>query len=211
MHTITLINFRQKDIPPMARKKFFAPLPVITLLLILLVSCKYFQPDKPEPLSLMQLQEMADMATVEFTVSKIVKATNSPAWYKYGDRRILISCKARIIAGVDMSEMKDEDMEINGSTIRLEIPGAKLIALNMDPESISEEYVKTGFFRSPFSNEDRYDLLQQAEAQIRDSIEEMGIIQTAEANAVLFFESWLRLLGFESIQVVVKESGSFRN
>jgi hypothetical protein len=156
-------------------------------------------------ITIMQLQQMADIATVEFTISKIIQASDRPAWYKYGERKILISIKARIKAGVDMSQMHDNDISISGNSVKMQLPRAHIISLNIDPESIKEEYSRTGFFRSSFSNQERYDFLLQAENQIIEAIDEMGILVTAENNAILFFESWLRTSGFETIEVIIKK------
>lgn len=166
--------------------------------------CSFLEKEKENIDVIHQLQDLSELATVEFVVSKVVKVNDVPDWYKYGERKLLISCKARIKAGINMGEIGEDDMVISGKSIELKIPHARVISLNMDPESIREEYSKTGFFRSGFSNEDRYAFLVQAEEQIRESIPEMGVLSKANAHAVLFFESWLRVMGFEQVDVTTK-------
>jgi len=170
------------------------------------ISCSRSGSEKNPAEIIHQLQEMSDMATVEYVISKVVKVNDVPGWYKYGERKLLISCKARIKAGINMARIDEDDIAVSGQSITLYIPQARLISLNMDPESIKEEYSKTGFFRSNFTNEDRYNFLQQAEKEIKENIAEMGILARADAHAVSFFESWLRLMGFEQVQVFTKPS-----
>ncbi len=166
--------------------------------------CSYFEKEK-EPISVIhRLQDMSEMATVEFVVSKVVKVNDVPGWYKYGDRKLLISCKARIKAGINMREIGEDDIVISANSIELRIPHARVITLIMDPESIKEEYSKTDFFRSSFTNEDRYAFLAQAEKEIKESIPQMGVLPQANAHAVAFFESWLRVMGFEHVHVIIK-------
>jgi hypothetical protein len=191
------LNFRKKALK-LSKLFYLVIIPFV-------FSCSHFKNPENETITLHQLQEMADMATVEIVVSRIVKASDEPAWYKHGDRKILMSVRARLKAGVDMSGIKDEHIQISGNNVRMEIPAARLISLNIDPNSINEEYSRTGFFRSSFTSEERYDFLRQAENQIRESIDDMGLLEAAELNAVLFFESWLELMGYESVQVVVRK------
>jgi hypothetical protein len=176
----------------------------ILLLFIAFTGCSYLE-KKNDPIAVLnQMQNMSDMATVEFVVSKVVKANDIPQWYEYGERKILISCKARIKAGINMREIGKDDIVINGKTVELRIPYAKVISLNMDTESIKEEYSKTDYFRSNFTNEDRFAFLAQAEKEIKESIPEMGVLVKANAYSVAFFESWLKLMGFEQVYITIK-------
>ena len=180
----------------------------LMFLLLGLVACGGKEPQTPSNVSVVQLRELSEIATVEYVISKIVKAQDNPAWFKYGDRKILMSCQATIKAGIDMDLITQNNIHINASSIVLELPPARVLSLNIHPESIQEEYVKTDFFRSRFTNEERYAFLQQAEEEIRASIPGMGILQAAEANSALFFESWLRLMGFENVQIVFKSTSA---
>lgn len=180
---------------------------IIFLMPFLLLSfsgCSLFEKEEDEIDVIHRLQNMSDLATVEFVVSKVVKVNDVPDWYEYGDRKLLISCKARIKAGTDMAKIDEEDLAINGKSIEIRIPHARVISLNMDPESIKEEYSKTDFFRSGFTNADRYAFLAQAEKEISESIPQMGVLYNANAHATAFFESWLRVLGFEQVRVIIK-------
>lgn len=173
---------------------------LILLFVLALAGCTRKE-KTPDPVSILQLQEMSEMVTTEYVVSKMVKASDSPGWYKRGDRKTLISVKARIKAGIDMQQINESSLEISGNTLSLTLPPAHIISLNIDPASIRQEYERRGYFRSPFSNEERYILLQQAEEDIRAGIAEMGILQTAEMNAVLFFSTWFRLMGYEHVHI----------
>lgn len=70
---------------------------LIPFFLLSFFSCSLWEKEK-EINVIHHLQNMADMATVEFVVSKVVKVNDVPDWYKYGDHKLLISCKARIKA-----------------------------------------------------------------------------------------------------------------
>jgi hypothetical protein len=83
----------------------------LILLFTLTLSCKSGLPDKQQVLT---IREMGSLATTEYTITKLVKASDDKTWYKIGDRKILISCRATIKAGVDLSKLTANDIDING-------------------------------------------------------------------------------------------------
>jgi hypothetical protein len=150
---------------------------------------------------ILALKTMSDLATTEYTVTKIVKANDNQTWYTIGDRKILLSCQATIKAGIDLSLLNEDAITINGKKITIRLPEPKLISLNMPPGKIKVAYEAVGPLRSEFSSAERDALLVQAENQLRNSIEELGVYKTTKEHTLAFFIGYLRRLGFEDIQV----------
>ena len=171
---------------------------LILLILLILASCKSKETKLNEVFA---LKEMSELATVEYTVTKIVRASDDKTWYKLGDRKILMSCSARIKAGIDLSSITEANVTINGKEIELVLPRAHIISLNMRPEDIHVEYQETGLFRDKFSTEERDMLMRQGETQIKNSTEALGVLQTAETNASLFMSNYLKSLGYKRINI----------
>jgi hypothetical protein len=149
--------------------------------------------------AILALRDMSDLVTAEYVVTKIIKASDDQTWYKAGDRKILMSCRASILAGVDLSAIEASNISLEGKSVTLRLPPAKLIAVNLPPENIVVEYQEIDFFRSPFKAGERDALAAQAESQIRAGAAAMGILQTAEANAKQFLTGFLQRLGYEQI------------
>jgi hypothetical protein len=112
-----------------------------------------------------------------------------------------MSCQARVKAGIDLSQIKEENISINGDEINLVLPRARIISLNIRPEDIKTEYQEVGLFRSDFSAAERNQLMAQGEKQIRNNIEATGILLTAESNASLFIGQFLRQLGYRKVEI----------
>lgn len=150
-----------------------------------------------------EITDMAELGTVEYTVTKIVQSKDDDKWYKIGDRRVLFSCTAYLKAGIDMSQFDPSNIDIHeeSKSVTITLPKAQLLSFNMPPEKCKLEYEKVGFFRSNFTSSDRNQLLKLGEKQIRAGIPEMGIYQEAEAVATLFFRSIFQELGFENITI----------
>ena len=147
------------------------------------------------------LRELSDLATVEYTVTKIIRASDDQTWYKVGDRKILMSCRATLRAGIDLSKIDPASIDIHGDEIHLTLPKAKLLSVNLRPEDIKVEYQEVGILRSEFSAEERDQLMARGEAQIRSGVPELGLLNTAESNASLFTSNFLRQLGYKTIRV----------
>ena len=147
------------------------------------------------------LREMNELATVEYIVTRIIRASDDQTWYKIGDRKILMSCEASVKAGIDMSAIREENISIEGKSISLVLPRAHLVSINIKPEDIKVEYEETGIFRDNFSSAERDQLMAQGEAQIRRSVDSLGVLQTAETNASIFVSNYLKQLGYDRIQI----------
>jgi CRISPR/Cas system-associated protein Csx1 len=168
------------------------------LLMIILLSCNNREKEMNDVLA---FKEMNELATVEYVVTKIVKAEDNQTWYKFGDRKILMSCEASIKAGIDFSNINEGDITIEGKSISLVLPKAHFISMNIKPEDVRVEYVETGLFRDDFTTSERDALLAQGEKQIRNSTEALGVIAAAEANASLFISNYLKMLGYNRINI----------
>jgi len=172
----------------------------LLLFCVALASCSNNKPI-PDTAQVLAIKEMSDLATAEYVVTKIIKASDDKTWYKIGDRKILMSCTAALTAGIDLSKIDDKNIVINGKAIELILPHAKLISLNIKPEDIKTEYEDVTAFRSPFTAAERDALAAQGEANIRNSLYQTGILQTAEVNTTLVLSDFLRNLGFERINI----------
>ena len=149
---------------------------------------------------------MKQLSLVEYRVSKIIKADDEGAWYKIGDRKILLSCTAYLKAGIDLTGFDADDVDIDwtGERVTVTIPHATLLSLDMPPSEIREEYDHVTMFRHSFSAEERNALLRQGEKQIRKSVPSLGILEKADENARRFFESVFLKMGFETVEVAFR-------
>ncbi len=168
------------------------------LLLILGVSCQNRQERVQQVLA---IREMGELATTEYSITKIVKANDNQTWYKIGDRKILISVEATLKAGIDLQVIQAEDVSIDGKKISIELPAPKLISMQIPPDKIKVAYEEVGLLRTGFDNAERDALLAQAEKQISAATAETGIFTTTEQNTKQVLTAFLQKLGYEQISI----------
>jgi hypothetical protein len=147
------------------------------------------------------LQKMSDLATAEYVVTKIIKANDNKTWYKLGNRKILITCQASLAAGIDLSKLTEKDISINGKNISIVLPHATLLYININPEDIKTAYIDISPWRMNFTSQEKNQLAAQAETQIKGSVESLGILITAETNASIFIDNFLKSLGYKNIKI----------
>jgi len=186
---------------PRARKRLLFLGAVILVLLAINVAVPR-QKAMPQ-LSARTLKDLAELATVEYSVTKIV-SYKDVAWY--GDRKILFETAATVKAGIDLNELADQDIQLEGdSAVTVSLPQPRILLFNMKPEQMREIFNESGILRSDFSNEEKDGLLSQGEKDIRAKVATMDILERAARNARILVESWLKKMGFTAVRVVFKE------
>lgn len=151
-----------------------------------------------------QIRSIGTLSTTEYTLGKVIKWNDEGEWYTFGDRKILLSCKARVKAGINLNAIKDSDIAIKGKQLTIQLPPPEIVSFEMDPEWIRTEMTDVNGFRSDFSQLDKSKVLQKGEESIRKDLQKLHILEEAEQNAKRFIVDFYKNLGFE--QVIVHET-----
>jgi hypothetical protein len=116
-----------------------------------------------------------------------------------GENRILFLAHGIVKAGIDLKQMKPEDIEINGKHITLKLPNAQITDAYLDDRQTKVIERKTGFLRS-FDKDLEQNVRQSAVDDIRRAARQNGIQRDAEERARLQVENLLLQLGFEKVE-----------
>lgn len=170
-----------------------------------LLSCKNDPPVKES--EIYEVRNIGTLSTTEYTVGKVVKLSDEAEWYKYGDRKILMSCKARIKAGIDLTEIKDGDIKTDGTTIEIQLPEPKIVSFEMDPRLVRTEMEEINGLRSSFSQEEKNKIMQLGEKAIRRDLEKLDMLDKASDNAKKFLREFYEQLGFEEVIIHDRKKG----
>lgn len=173
---------------------------LIFLLFLLFVGCKK-EDDFDAKKIISRMSEMSDLGTVEYRFTKILKGEDDSTWYKVGGRKILISTKAYVKAGVDFSQIEVVSLDEENRIIEIAIPKGKIISMSMPAEEITVLQTEVDFFRDNFSNKDIDKVQDMGEAEILKKIKELKIEEEAQKNAKLFLEKWLIMSGFKEVKI----------
>lgn len=178
---------------------------------LILISCSFFlllscnSSSKEEKADVFEIRNIGILATSEYTVGKVIRLKDDKEWYKFGDRSILISCKAKIKGGVDLSKIAENDIVIKGKTIQISLNQPEIVSFDMDPNHIRTELEDVNGFRMQFSQAEKNEILSLGEKSIREDILQTGILNDAERNARRFIHEFYKQLGYQDVQVIFKK------
>ena len=218
----------QKNIVAMNRKRLilFACGIVIVVVLLLLATTRCSSSEKEDapttlaqgidtvPMLITQVQKCSKLYTAEYRVHKIITHDDalrlkgkvmSKAFdlkMPLGDRKIAIPMDAKIKAYIDFSEFNEQNVERNGDKITIILPDPQVV---MTSSKIDQKNVKqyVGLTRANFSDEELASYQQQGREAIIKSIPDMGIEETARANAAKVLVPMLKQLGYEEQNITI--------
>src|SRR5689334_16748135 len=76
-----------------------------------------------------QVQTLAELVTVKYVLEKVV-ILDDLKWY--GENRVLLVAHGIVKAGVDLREIKPEDVRLEDKKIRLKLPRARITDVYLD-------------------------------------------------------------------------------
>ncbi len=158
-----------------------------------------------------KIHEASDLATTEFTIDKIVHGTKTRklSWFiKLGEARFLAYSKAFVKAGIDLKSLKEEDIRIEEKKISLKLPAVKIVNFSYPFESFAQDSFITDT-RSLFVNiniQDQEAFFRQAELDIRNNLQYMGIVRTTQENTRKILSRLLEALGYEEIYITFENN-----
>jgi hypothetical protein len=156
-----------------------------------------------------QIQSLNRLETSSFSIERIIEANIARGNILdsiLGERLLLIA-SGNVVAGIDMSKLKESDVIISqdGKSITITLPPSEIFSKGLDNNRTRVYDRQTSIGTQIFGGENK-DLETQArlagEEEILRAACEGGIMQKAADEAERSMEQFLRLLKFQEVQVV---------
>jgi hypothetical protein len=160
-------------------------------------------PQLDPPAVVAQIQQLNQLATVRFTIQKVVGLTEDI--HPVGSESILLILQARVDAGIDLSRVQPRDLSVaRDGSVTLRLPSAQILNVAVD-EKETKVWDRQKTWWTPWVPYSK-DLEQRARLAGMQSINkaalEMGILKQAEQNAEASIRTLLQLSGVKSVNVV---------
>src|ERR687889_505109 len=114
--------------------------------------------------------------------------------------KLLVIATGNVEAGVDLGDIKRDDVSVEGDTVTIDLPEAEILSASLDEE-------KTSLYDrdlSPLNLRPDDALVEEARlravGKISASARENGILDTAEGNAEDSIRAFVITLGFEKVK-----------
>ena len=155
------------------------------------------------PVLLQQVQTLSDLVTVKYVVEKVEVWQDPPSGilsqFVAGDNRILLLARGVIKAGVDLGKLKPSDLRVDGKTIWINLPPARITDAYLDDKETKVVERTTGFLRS-FDKDLEQNIRRTAVEDMRQSASRGGIVRDADERARTQLASFFTLMGFEKVE-----------
>ncbi|MBU0491619.1 MAG: DUF4230 domain-containing protein [Chloroflexi bacterium] len=162
------------------------------------------EPLPPPVVTIQAIRQQAKLITVEYRTLAEVRNERVPddlRQYLGVKEEILLLVYGDVRAGFDLSKLQEGDLWTDGTRVQLHLPAPEILSVSIDEERTHVVYYAKSFIVAPDPN------LPGASRQIaKDAIQqaaiEAGILEKAQEYGELFFENFLRSLGFTDVNVV---------
>jgi len=162
--------------------------------------------DTSVPAVVQRIQRLNRLETVVYSIDTVVEGSRSNPVLPdliAGDR-ILLVVHGQSIAGIDLSKLRPEDVQItetNGTrSIHVTLPPSELFATSLDNQH-TRVYARSTGLLVPADQNLESDTRAKAEQQLQQSALADGILDTARKNARSTITTLLYSLGFQQVDV----------
>jgi Protein of unknown function (DUF4230) len=154
----------------------------------------------PDPVTIIHsVRDLARLETIQYTVEKVIIAeTNQgPFGFLFGDRLILVA-HGLVIAGMDMSLMQPQDLEVRQGVLYARLPAPEIFVATLDNQKSYVVNRDTGILtRGDLQLESS--ARAEAENEIRNAAISDGILKQARLNAENYLTRLFRQLGYADV------------
>jgi hypothetical protein len=162
--------------------------------------------DTSVPAVVQRIQRLNRLETVVYSIDTVVEGSKSSAVLPdllAGDR-ILLVVHGQSIAGIDLAQLKPEDVRIEtrdgGQSIHIKLPPSQLFMTTLDNQH-TRVFVRSTGLLVPADPNLETDTRAKAEQQLQAAALADGILDTASKNARATITTLLYSLGFKEVDV----------
>ncbi len=153
-----------------------------------------------------QMESLNRIETSQFTIEKVIDvgtSGNKFSQFLIGDRILLIA-HGQVIAGFDLSKVKRDNIQVDGSTLRLTLPAPEILVTRLDSEQ-TRVYDRDQGLLTKGDRDLESEARQEAEAVIKDAACKGGILDEASKNARNQMTTQFKSLGFTTVVIDIPQ------
>lgn len=112
---------------------------------------------------------------------------------------VIITATGEVEAGVNLDEMAEGDVRVNGESVTINLPEAEILSTSLDEDRTGVYDRDRGIFVRGIDDALVEDARRDAEQRIEETAAESGILEQADANAENNLRGFIESLGFEDV------------
>jgi len=151
---------------------------------------------------LREVQQLSELVSVKYSIQKVVgmKEDKLP----FGSESILLVVQGTVLGGVNLKEMEERDVRVEGDSVFIRMPQARILHVYLDDKNTRVWDRKITWWTPwvPYDPDFERRARLAAVDSVRGQAEEMGILRDARRNAEQTIQTLLRMLGAVKIVFV---------
>jgi hypothetical protein len=155
----------------------------------------------PDPVAIVrEVRALARLETIQYTVERVITAETGqgPFGFLFGDRLLLVA-HGMVIAGVDLEQLQPGDIEFDDlGRVYVSLPEPEVFVATLDNDK-SYIYDRDTGLLTRGNVQLESEARRAAEAAIRETAVEDGILEQARVNAESYLYGLLRTLGYTDV------------
>lgn len=164
-------------------------------------------PTPPPPVVTIQsIKAQAKLSTIEYnTVTEIYREEVPEGWFDelLGTKeRLLMLVYGDVQAGFDLEKLKEEDLWTDGKRVRLVLPAPEILSTSIDFDRTHIVYYENNLILEDNNPNLQGEALEEAQKAIEEAALKEKILDKANTHGKLYYENFLRSLGFTDVEVV---------
>jgi hypothetical protein len=162
--------------------------------------------DTSVPAVVQKIQRLNRLETVVYSLDTVVEGSKTSPIHPdlHGGDRILLVVHGQSIAGIDLSQLKTEDVRITDNdgvrSIHVTLPASQLFVTTLDNQH-TRVYARSTGLLVPVDQNLESDTRNRAQLQLQQAALGDGILDTARKNARVTVTTLLYSLGFQNVDV----------
>ena len=159
----------------------------------------------PPEVTVTDIRAAAELTTVEYQTVAEIQGERVPddfRQYLGVKEQVLLLAYGDVKAGFDLSRLSEGDLWTDGTRVQLHLPAPEILSTSIDYERTHAVYHRGTLLMSRDINWEG-EIFEAAQDSIRQEAIDTGILEDATRYGQLYFENFLRSLGFTDVQVLV--------
>ena len=150
------------------------------------------------------IRDLNQLATVRLTESVLITRESGGTGFEriFSGERVLLVAVGEVEAGVDLANMGEEDVQIDGGRVTIRLPEPEVLSTSLDEDETSVYDRDFGPLNFRPDDELVEEARDEAVERVEEAARENDILDSARRNAEDSIRAFVTTLGFEEVEFV---------
>lgn len=148
-----------------------------------------------------KIESLGNLEVTKYSIQDVMEYKKVRRWLPNAKTALIIS--GEVICCIDLTQLKPEDIETSGKSIRLRLPAPQICHVKIDHANSRVYDMEYGLWESAQITDEAY---KSAERHLNEKAKELDIMSQSRNNAVNLLRPILSAMGFDEIVITFQSS-----